>query len=105
MSNPGFTVTNKIVYQEPIPSFEDDTHIITPSTSHKDLWVWTSKKDSTSMFCITASLQWLKDNYRLINDRGNALLDYFAINKRIVSRSRTNHSYKDRCRQIRTRNA
>ncbi len=68
---------NPVHMLKPIPSFETDIHIVTSCTSHKDLWTFTSKKDSTKSFCITSGLKWIESTCRPLDEGALPLLDHF----------------------------
>lgn len=68
---------NPILRKEPIPSFETDSHIVTPCTSHKDLWTFTSKKDHTKSFNLTSGLNWIMATSSPLGVGASPILDHF----------------------------
>jgi len=56
---------------QPTRRFQSKTHIITPTNSHKDMWVFTDKKNPISQFCIIASTAYIENAYVPFEDGWN----------------------------------
>lgn len=48
------------------PDFQDKTHVITVSRYHKDMAVFTDKRDHRKSYVVNCSISWLEDNFQPI---------------------------------------